>query len=76
MMKPCPLAICDGSGMLDIYFLKTVVRHPNGSCYVKRETISRAVADQLREKLDGKASNQSVETAAKSCECRKQFALT
>lgn len=67
-MNACPLDRCDGSGMLDVYKLKTIVRHANGSLFVKRQTITRAQYLDLQYKVDGK--DQTVETAANWCECR------
>ena len=52
-MQPCPVGKCDGSGMIDIYLLKTVVNYPNGSCGVKKERITRQVYNSLSEKLAG-----------------------
>lgn len=67
-MSACPLDRCDGSGMLDIYFLKTVKTNGRGSCFVERQPITRAQFLELERKVDFKT--QFVETAAKTCGCK------
>ncbi len=68
MMEPCKLGQCDGSGMLDIRILKTVVRYPNGSIGVKKQVLTHDQAEDLKTKIDWK--DQTIVEAAKPCGCK------
>ncbi len=67
-MTPCKFNRCDGSGMLDIYILKTVRRTAAGGCFIERTPITREQSADLTSKIDWK--DQTIVEAAKPCGCK------
>lgn len=65
-MEPCPLNLCDGSGMRDVYTLKTTRRTAGGGCTIDKVRITREQSQDLTPKIDWK--DQTIESGAVMCQ--------
>lgn len=73
-MEPCPVGLCDGSGMRDVYVLRTVKRFASGGCAIDKIRITREQAADLRTKIDWK--DQTIAEASEMCDCRAKSGST